>query len=70
MKEWFSENAVPFHPKLGLACGSGFRSVHYLIASDMPVEARRTDGNAGAARDEFAACFSCFQGCLNAHDLQ
>jgi hypothetical protein len=36
----------------------------------MPVEARRTDGNAGAARDEFAAGFSCFQGCLNAHDLQ
>jgi hypothetical protein len=33
-------------------------------------DARPTGGNASVAHDELAACFNCFQGCLNAHDLQ
>jgi hypothetical protein len=66
----FQKTRCRFAPKRVLACGSGFMSVQYSAASGMPAVARPTGGNAGVAHDEFAACVRCFQGCLNAHDLQ
>jgi hypothetical protein len=59
-----------------LIYASDFTYIKHSVTSDLPddslpgADARPTGGNASVAHNEFAACFSCFQGCLNAHDLQ